>query len=855
MDKHSIYLIENGADLAAVNNEGDLPIDLADGNDMEDLISDEMDAKDIDADAARNEEEQVILRDANQWLNGTYAETPHPKTGATSLHVAAAKGYMNVMNILIQAGADIDAKDFDGWTPLHAAAHWGQKEACKLLVQNFCNMEVKNQVGQTAIDIADSDTEPLLKELKKEQASLKKDRDENSLQNDNATRNVPPLKRRSSVTRMSVKQKDKVVQETAKDERESLRQAHQMVEEKDEDRSGSKSSEEEAASSGIESSSEESESANSPSIDTEKQNEINRQSSLKSIPQVNGEVKDKNGESESIDTKSSLSISDPPVTPPPKAEVVPPTSPPPKADSPVPPSPVDSPKSPLAPIKEKKTSHEDEEEVKKEDILRKKDTTKETEDSDDIFSRRTKSEIETSLTYDRPRGHSSLNRAASIPAGLLRPQVSTKLPLTKSESLDTAPSSWRAGLRKTGSSSTVSEVTVTDPEKIPRSASSSWLASSDQKHDTEPRLKIHSTSQDGKSRFNDLYSRYSSLVTAAPPTASTTTGSSKRTSAPATSSATTTSSAYTYTPYVPLSRRRPISDISDIGEKSRDLSLLAKGGVPDRQIATVGGCTSPGATGQRRSFEPPKRDEEKEVERKAKAKRARESRRSTQARISPHHGVTKEDLEKAEQALNAADNGQTRTGQVHSLDAHRGSATDDRSNKENSQPDQDSVSSVSRSSSSSSTCSTAKARGTSSIEDKKEAEDSTSHVSSYRRPRDILTDNSSSLSAAPTLSTVGSTATTTVISSSTPSTTPFKTPLYRSKYLSSRPPLEADEDSHDESRNAEKEDPSQKSAAIRARRKRDSRRPTGKVTLEDLPPTDESRKTREDVRKEDDKVL
>lgn len=102
-------------------------------------------------------------------------------------------------------------------------------------------------------------------------------------------------------------------------------------------------------------------------------------------------------------------------------------------------------------------------------------------------------------------------------------------------------------------------------------------------------------------RFNDLYSRYSSLVTAAPPTASTTTGSSKRTSAPATSSATTTSSAYTYTPYVPLSRRRPISDISDIGEKSRDLSLLAKGGVPDRQIATVGGCTSPGATGQRRS--------------------------------------------------------------------------------------------------------------------------------------------------------------------------------------------------------------------------------------------------------------
>ena len=52
----------------------------------------------IDADAARNEEEEAMLRDANQWLNGnTYTETTHPKTGATALHVAAAKGYLKVM--------------------------------------------------------------------------------------------------------------------------------------------------------------------------------------------------------------------------------------------------------------------------------------------------------------------------------------------------------------------------------------------------------------------------------------------------------------------------------------------------------------------------------------------------------------------------------------------------------------------------------------------------------------------------------------------------------------------------------------------------------------------------------------
>jgi protein phosphatase 1 regulatory subunit 12A len=39
-----------------------------------------------------------MLADAKEWLNnGEICDKPHPKTGATALHVAAAKGYKKVI--------------------------------------------------------------------------------------------------------------------------------------------------------------------------------------------------------------------------------------------------------------------------------------------------------------------------------------------------------------------------------------------------------------------------------------------------------------------------------------------------------------------------------------------------------------------------------------------------------------------------------------------------------------------------------------------------------------------------------------------------------------------------------------
>ncbi|XP_078405070.1 protein phosphatase 1 regulatory subunit 12A-like isoform X1 [Cetorhinus maximus] len=206
------YLIKQRANVAAVNSEGELPIDIAQGEAMEKLLKEVIKKQGIDVEVARKEEEQRMVQDARQWLNRRKVEDiRHPKTGATALHVAAAKGYLEVMKLLIQAGSDVNSLDNDGWTPLHAASHWGKEEVCRLLVENLCNMQAINKVGQTAFDVADENLLELLEELQKKQAIMKIEKERQAkaslIELPNASQQLPPRTRRTSISRMSSKDK------------------------------------------------------------------------------------------------------------------------------------------------------------------------------------------------------------------------------------------------------------------------------------------------------------------------------------------------------------------------------------------------------------------------------------------------------------------------------------------------------------------------------------------------------------------------------------------------------------------------------------------------------------------------
>ncbi|KAG9336335.1 hypothetical protein JZ751_002682 [Albula glossodonta] len=205
----SKYLIEHGARVGAVNSEGELPLDVATEDAMERLLKEEIKKQGVDVDSARREEERVMLQDAMAVLGGRGSLSPHPNTGATALHVAAAKGYIQVMKVLLQCGLDVDSRDSDGWTPLHAAAHWGQEEACSLLADNMCDMGAVNKVGQTPLDVADENIVDNLEELQKKQNALRTEKlSQAPVIDTSAPITMAPVRpRRTSISRMSSKEK------------------------------------------------------------------------------------------------------------------------------------------------------------------------------------------------------------------------------------------------------------------------------------------------------------------------------------------------------------------------------------------------------------------------------------------------------------------------------------------------------------------------------------------------------------------------------------------------------------------------------------------------------------------------
>jgi cytohesin len=69
----------------------------------------------------------------------------------TPLHLAAWQGHNEVIQLLLEHGADVNARGDAGFSPLHYAAREGQLASARLLVAAGADLNVKNDWGWTAM--------------------------------------------------------------------------------------------------------------------------------------------------------------------------------------------------------------------------------------------------------------------------------------------------------------------------------------------------------------------------------------------------------------------------------------------------------------------------------------------------------------------------------------------------------------------------------------------------------------------------------------------------------------------------------------------------------------------------------
>jgi uncharacterized protein len=76
------------------------------------------------------------------------------KPGWTPLHYAATGGHLDVIKLLLEEHAYIDAESPNKTTPLMMAAEYGSTAAVKLLLDEGADPRLRNELGLSAVDFA-----------------------------------------------------------------------------------------------------------------------------------------------------------------------------------------------------------------------------------------------------------------------------------------------------------------------------------------------------------------------------------------------------------------------------------------------------------------------------------------------------------------------------------------------------------------------------------------------------------------------------------------------------------------------------------------------------------------------------
>jgi Ankyrin repeats (many copies) len=92
----------------------------------------------------------------------------------TPLHYAIETGYLEVVECLVDHGADITAKTKTGWSALHLAAYKGNLEIVHYLINQGANSDAQDNKKRTACDLASTNGQEQITTFLKHYSLLEK---------------------------------------------------------------------------------------------------------------------------------------------------------------------------------------------------------------------------------------------------------------------------------------------------------------------------------------------------------------------------------------------------------------------------------------------------------------------------------------------------------------------------------------------------------------------------------------------------------------------------------------------------------------------------------------------------------
>ena len=131
-------LIEKGADIEARDDDGINALVYASTYNNEEMV-------------------KFLLEKGADANTVCEIENEHIDISPTPLMNAAYRGNTNIINMLLENGADINYTTDYGMTALMYAASFNQFEAAKVLLENNADTSVTDEYGRTALDLAKSE--------------------------------------------------------------------------------------------------------------------------------------------------------------------------------------------------------------------------------------------------------------------------------------------------------------------------------------------------------------------------------------------------------------------------------------------------------------------------------------------------------------------------------------------------------------------------------------------------------------------------------------------------------------------------------------------------------------------------